>query len=147
MLVINRTEIPPEAVNVTQQPLYSTDFFVDDRGVLQRKTKKVLLLSTRHQIGHISSDNWKKKPNTVLFYNDTKCGVDCLDQMCKLYTEKSGVRRWPLAIFFNLLDLAAINAHVLYYQVLVKQMSRRKFLQLLIQLLARCENEITSPEP
>ena len=31
--------------------------------------------------------------------SETKCGVDCLYQLSKLWTVKSGVRCWPLAFF------------------------------------------------
>ena len=36
----------------------------------------------------------KKKPETVTFYNKTKCGVDIADQMTRQYTMKAGTRRW-----------------------------------------------------
>ncbi|KAJ4442327.1 hypothetical protein ANN_03913, partial [Periplaneta americana] len=56
----------------------------------------------------------KKPPETVMFYNETKCGVDIVDQMARLYAVKYGCRRWPMQVFFNVLDLAAINAWILY---------------------------------
>ena len=34
--------------------------------------------------------------------------------MARKYTVKSGSGKWPLKIFFNILDLAAINAWILY---------------------------------
>ena len=36
------------------------------------------------------------------------------DQMAKKYNMKSGSRRWPLQVFFNILDLAGIIAWILY---------------------------------
>ena len=40
------------------------------------------------------------------FYNKTKSGVDITDQMARQYTVKAGARRWPMAVFYNILDLA-----------------------------------------
>ena len=48
------------------------------------------------------------------FYNKTKFRVDMADQMAKKYNVKSGSRRWPLQVFFNILDLAGIIAWILY---------------------------------
>jgi hypothetical protein len=145
---LNRRELPKEAVDVKKKPLFSSDFFVEDHGVLltsykAKKNKNVLLLSTRHEKGSVSSPLGKRKPNTVLFYNDTKYGVDCLDQMCKIYTVKSGVRRWPLALFFNLLDLAGINAWILYNKALGTNLNRRTFLKKLVdELTAGAETKV-----
>ncbi|XP_064857979.1 succinyl-CoA ligase [GDP-forming] subunit beta, mitochondrial isoform X2 [Oncorhynchus nerka] len=59
---------------------------------------------------------------------DPKVGVDALDQMAGLYSVKLGTRSWPVAAFYNVLDMAAINAHVLYKQCLDKTISRRDFI-------------------
>lgn len=42
--------------------------------------------------------------------------------------EKGGSHRWPLAVFFNLLDLAAINAYVLFTQCTAKTVPTRDFI-------------------
>jgi len=42
----------------------------------------------------------------------TKGGVDCADQMIETYSSKFATRRWPVALFCNLLDIAALNAYV-----------------------------------
>ena len=77
----------------------------------------------------------KKKPETVTFYNKTKCGVDIADQMARQYTVKAGTRRWPVAVFYNILDIACINACVLYKKKTGDAISRRNFtFQLAIQL-------------
>ncbi|CAI5668986.1 unnamed protein product [Oreochromis niloticus] len=63
----------------------------------------------------VQTDNTtKRKPNTVTLYNTTKCGVDVMDQMVREYTVRRGTRRWPVAVFYNMIDMAALNAHVLY---------------------------------
>jgi hypothetical protein len=134
---VNRREIPKEALVLSGKPLYNSQFFIEENGALLtsykgKKNKIILILSTRHEMGTVSQQQKKKKPNTVVFYNDTKYGVDCLDQMCKAFSVKAKVRRWPLALFFNLLDLAAINAWILYKQTTGRPISRRAFIQQLV---------------
>ena len=52
--------------------------------------------------------------------------------MARHYTAKRGTRRWPLAIFYDLIDMAAINASVLhtmlYPTISKKKGARRLFL-------------------
>ena len=67
---------------------------------------EVLLLSTKHT-GVRIKDNYQRVPETIAFYNKTKYGVD---QMARKYSVKARNFRWPLQVFFNILDLAAINA-------------------------------------
>ena len=70
----------------------------------------------------------KKKPEAVTFYNKTKCGVDIVDQMTRQYTVKASTGRWPLAVFYNISDLACINAYVLYKKKTGDAISRRNFM-------------------
>ena len=71
---------------------------------------KVLLLSTKHT-GVRIEDSYKRVPETIAFYNKTKYGVD---QMACKYSVKARSFRWPLQVFFNIFDFAAINACILY---------------------------------
>jgi hypothetical protein len=77
-------------------------------------------------------------PESIQFYNSTKFGVDMVDQMARKYTVKASSRRWPLQIFFNILDLAAINAWILYKETTGIQIQRKEFLfQLAEQLYTK----------
>ena len=82
------------------------------------------------------SDNAKKTPETVSCYNETKYGVDIVDQMAKKYTVRSGTRRWPVHSFQNTLDLAAINAWILYKELTKENIARREFIHKLAEELA-----------
>ena len=75
--------------------------------------KHVLILSTKHKDITIAN-NAKKTSETVSSYNETKYGVDIVDQMAKKYTCRTGTRKWPIHCFQMTLDLAAINAWVLF---------------------------------
>ena len=85
---------------------------------------KVLLLSTKHT-GVRIEDNYKRVPEIIAFYNKTKYGVD---QMARKYSMKARSFRWPLQVFFNIFDLAAINAWILYKERTRSKISRKKFI-------------------
>ena len=46
----------------------------------------------------------RKKPAIVTTYKETKGGADTLDKMCAWYSCKRSSRRWPVSLFFGLLD-------------------------------------------
>ena len=99
-------------------PLHETTLLINVDGatltVYQGKVNKnVLLLSTLHSTIDIET-NRKKLPKTVQFYNQTKRGVDFLDQMARRYSTRAAARRWPVHVFYNILDLATINAWIIY---------------------------------
>jgi len=50
----------------------------------------------------------------ISYYNSTKSGVDVLDKLVRTYSCKRGTDRWTVAFFFNLIDVAAYNALVLW---------------------------------
>ncbi|XP_035222912.1 uncharacterized protein LOC118195693, partial [Stegodyphus dumicola] len=80
-------------------------------------------------------DSIKKKPNTVTYYNSTKCGFDVADQMLRKYSTSSGSRRWPVHVFYNVLDIAALNAWILFKESLGTSISRREFILALVEEL------------
>ena len=93
------------------------------------------ILSTLHQNITIA-DNAKKTPESVKAYNDTKYGVDIVDQMARNYTVKTSTRRWSIHSLQNTLDLAAINAWIVYKAVTKNNIPRRVFLQQLAEGLS-----------
>lgn len=76
------------------------------------------------------------KPDVILFYNATKGGVDCLDQMLIDLTCKRGTCKWTMVIFMFMLDAAEYNAYVLCKQR-KKDLNRRKSLEKLALNLIR----------
>ncbi|XP_044062125.1 uncharacterized protein LOC122880764 [Siniperca chuatsi] len=96
--------------------------------------KNVCILSSVHTSVGIT-DGPKAKPESVTYYNNTKYGVDVLDQMAKAYSVKGGTRRWPVAVFYNILDLTGINAHILFKECTSSKIARRKFMQQLAEEL------------
>ena len=64
-----------------------------------------------HREGHVEATE-KKKPDIVAYYNSTKGGVDTFDQMANIFSCKRKKKRWPLVVFMNMIDLAAIVAYI-----------------------------------
>ena len=97
---------------------------------------KVLILRTKHT-GVRIEDNYKRVPEAIAYYNKTKYGVD---QMARKYSVKAGRFRWPLQVFFNILDLVTINAWILYKECTRSKISRKEFTFCLAEKLTG-ENE------
>lgn len=74
--------------------------------------KNVLLLSTAHASEEINPTTGK--PVIIHDYNEHKGGVDTLDKMLRGYTCKRKTNRWPMVVWFNMIDVAAFAAFRLY---------------------------------
>ena len=109
-------EIPQE-IKKRMKGLYATKVFKHDGCTLTvyqaKTTKNVQLLSTLHTTVDTGDDR-KSKPETVKFYKSTILRIDVLDQMARKYTVNAASCSWPVEFFYNILDLAAINALILY---------------------------------
>ena len=109
-----RKEIPREFLSL-QRPLHSTVFGYKKPSLMlsykAKLSKCVILLTTMHRSKEVQAA-FANKPEAILDYNTLKCPVDILDQMANTYTTRRKVRRWPMTIFGNILDMAAINAFV-----------------------------------
>jgi hypothetical protein len=55
-------------------------------------------------------------------------GVDAVDAMARLYSTKCACRRWPVAVWCNMLDMAGINAWIVYKNSTGSTVSRLNFL-------------------
>ena len=51
----------------------------------------------------------KQKPSVITFYNKTKGGVDTTDKLCASYNVARDARRWPVVIFFAMINMSGIN--------------------------------------
>ena len=89
--------------------------------------KNVYVFSSHHMPVGITSSK-KGKPKRIEFYNKTKCGVDVADQMACQYSVKAGTYQWPVAVFYNILELAYINVFSLYKERTRDSISRQGFI-------------------
>jgi hypothetical protein len=144
-----RSFVPIE-LKVVRNDLYSSWFYFNGPNVLlsyQAKEKKppIILLSTSHEFAETFDDD-KKLPTMIHDYNQTKFGVDVIDQCINNYTVRRISRRWPLLVFFNIIDIAAINAMTVWLCQNPTWNSRQKyirrlFLQQLSKSLTNSHNE------
>jgi hypothetical protein len=109
----NKPEVP--SVFISQRP-HLTSLFGYSGGLqltsyMAKKTKCVLLLSTMHNSNDIDVEE-SLKPLSILDYNTTKCFVDVNNQMVNTFSTRRKIRRWPMTVFFHILDLCAVNAYI-----------------------------------
>ena len=116
----NRVELPKELVTPKGRQLYSSLVAFNATGDSSltsykcKKDKVVFLLSSMHLSNGTFGQEPKRLPEVINFYNKTKGGVDCADQMIETFSTKFSTRRWSVVLFCNLLDFAALNAYVLH---------------------------------
>ena len=92
-----------------------------------RKSKSVVFLSSLHHDAALCDDTGK--PDIIEYYNETKGAVDALDQMCAQYTVERATRRWTMAMFYGVVNIASVNAFVVYAHNMRKQQRHMKLKQ------------------
>lgn len=141
----NKPYIPKEMASNKSRAQYSSLFGFHERDVticsyVPKKKKAVILLSTMHSDTAVHDDE-RKKPHMITYYNKYKAGVDTMDQMVGRYTTHRRTQRWPLAMFFNIIDVAALAAYIIYYEnnsMLKKHTNQRRiFLRQLSEELCK----------
>lgn len=115
----NKPEIPkaflPNKTRVQFSSLFGFQSTMTMVSYVPKPNKSVVLLSTMHHGADIDSTSGdKQKPEIIMFYNSTKGGVDANDQLCGTYNVGRRTKRWPLNIFFHLLNVTCINALVVH---------------------------------
>lgn len=112
-IMSNRRDVPPELKpqSLNNATPGTIRFAFRDRETLvsyvPRKKKVVTVLSTQHHNMQVQND----KPEIILYYNSTK---DTLDKCVRAFSCRRGTRRWPMAVFFNLIDIVAYNSYILF---------------------------------
>ncbi|XP_043529513.1 piggyBac transposable element-derived protein 4-like isoform X2 [Frieseomelitta varia] len=132
----NKKELPKEFVTTkNREPKSSIFGFQDEATIVSyipKKNRNVLLISTLHvEDNSISiSNGTEQKPQIISFYNNTKVGVDTVDELCGTYSTSRKSNRWPLVIFFRILDIAGINSQTIYNNNKPRaNLKRNKYLQ------------------
>jgi hypothetical protein len=77
---------------------------------MAKPKKSVLVLSTLHTSTNIAEPGIK--PTAILDYNQTKGFVDVNIQMANTFSTRRKCRRWPMTIFFHILDICGLNAYI-----------------------------------
>ncbi|KAJ4430773.1 hypothetical protein ANN_19364 [Periplaneta americana] len=99
----NRKHIPEELKKTQGRELYSSRFLFTDPKTGKapvtlvsyitrlKPTKNLLLLSTQHNDRKVDESTEKKKTDVNLYYNETKGGIDSIDQMTRHHSVKRGL--------------------------------------------------------
>ncbi|XP_066963237.1 piggyBac transposable element-derived protein 4-like [Macrobrachium rosenbergii] len=129
----NKKEVPGEMKDVSSREEGSSAFLFTDNMIQvsyvatsSKKKKNVLLLSSMHTLPSLGNSG---KPEVIEFYNSTKGGVDALDQMCAIYSYGRSTQRWPMCIFYGMINIGGINVWVIYSENTTASLNRRKFMQ------------------
>nr|XP_054602931.1 piggyBac transposable element-derived protein 4-like [Nothobranchius furzeri] len=116
----NKPELPSEILKMQGRPPHSSKFVFTEKATVvsycPKKNKNVLVMSTIHTDASLSTRE-DKKPQMILDYNSTKGGVDNLDKVTATYSCQRKTARWPLVIFYNIVDVSAYSAFVLWTEI------------------------------
>lgn len=137
----NKRALPAAFVNPKERAQYSSIFGFNEGNVLTsyvpRKNKCVLLVSSMHENNAIDASTGEKaKPELITYYNAYKSGVDTADQLCASYNVQRNTQRWPMIIFYAMLNLGGINSMVIHLGNNSEPMPRRVFLKVLAHELS-----------
>ncbi|XP_051913269.1 piggyBac transposable element-derived protein 4-like [Hippocampus zosterae] len=143
----NKPELPSKLTKITgRKPLSSIFGFTRDLAVVSyvpKKGKNVLLLSTAHKAPKVDNGD-ERKPQMILDYNKSKGAVDHLGQACGTYSTRRRAQRWPMSLFFHMLDISAFNACVLYKAVNPSWNAKKRYIRRLF--LEELGNSLIMPE-
>lgn len=135
----NKRELNKVMTEPEKNKIFSSTFFWHQSIMFvkyqPKRNKTVCLLSSMHNKPEVDSQTKSKKPEVILYYNTNKVGVDSFDQMSRLYSTHTCSRRWPLAVWANMLDIAVINAWVVFKKCSQSDISRRDFIIKLAETL------------
>ena len=111
---VNKSAIPTSFLKSKSRMLLSSLFVFKDfltlTSYVPKKNKSVILLSTHHHLDEIEYDNFQNKPEIIHFYNKNKVAVDTFDQCLEVNTVRRKTRRWPMTVFFMMVDSACHNS-------------------------------------
>ncbi|KAK7130472.1 hypothetical protein R3I93_019962 [Phoxinus phoxinus] len=142
-LLKKKKELPPHLLQTRARAPRSSEFAFRKTttavSYVPKRGKNLLLLSTKHREPAVSGEE-HQKPVMIMDYNRCKGAVDSLDKGVGAYSCKRKTSRWPMTLFYNLIDVSAINAFVLRVAVdpswnQEKTFKRRLFLEELGRML------------
>lgn len=129
----NRREIPSAFVQAKNRNQYDSIFGYTRLETLvsyvPKKNKTVVLMSSYHTSSSAVSNETDKKPEIIEFYNKTKSGVDVVDKLCATYNTARATRRWPMVIFYHILNVAGVNSRIISLQNGMEYIPRREYLK------------------
>lgn len=137
----NKKELPFNFISAKNRPVYDSIFgFTKNETLVSyvpKKGKTVVVVSSLHVSSNDIDETIQKKPEIILHYNNTKSGVDTADQLCATYNTARTTRRWPMVIFYHLLNTASINSRIILLGNNENYRTRRNYMKELGNMLIR----------
>lgn len=113
---------------------------------IPKKNRAVILISSMHHSESFDPDT--DKPEIITYYNFTKGGVDALDEKCAKHSTSRRTRRWPMVLFFRILDISGVNAHIIHQSYKNNtELQKTDFLKTLADELVRPHLERRASNP
>ncbi|KRZ01727.1 PiggyBac transposable element-derived protein 4 [Trichinella zimbabwensis] len=104
-------------IGIKKRAVHSSKFVFTEQctavSYIPKKHRMVLVLSTMHKDASLSTVKGCK-PEMSLDYNASKGGVDNMDKMLASYTSQRMTAKWPLVVFYNIIDVSANNGYLLW---------------------------------
>lgn len=116
-------EFQPHRTRRVGESLYGFTNSITLLSYVPKRNRAVILLSSMHHTIEIDQDN--NLPEIIAYYNSTKNGVDGLDRMCNTYSCIRRTKRWPMVLFYRIIDICAVNAFIFYQSQTVHEDFRR----------------------
>lgn len=142
----NKREFPEAFVDINYQKRDSgTSLFLFHEDLIalsyKPKPKKLVCLISSAHLEPIVCE--QSVPQMVKDYNKSKGAVDTFDQMCHHMNCGRKTKRWPLCIFYNIINISCLNSYVILTHnhfkrnLCVKPPSRLQFMLTLHQELTK----------
>lgn len=132
----NRRDVPDVMKNIKNRALYSCDALFEENNIMMisyipKRNKNVLLMSSCHSSNEIYHQRDDKLPQVIHEYNQEKGGTDLMDSCIEDYSVKRKTNRYPLVLFFNMIDIAIHNSYIIYCEsnTSEKKCTKRKFMK------------------
>lgn len=126
-------EIPPELAT-KDEPQGSVTLYSNNMTLIchpSKNNENVFLLSNLRGVGECL-------PDVLETYDALSCPKDAVDAMCRSYSCAKRTKRWASATLFRLIDIACINAQIIFtMHDPSENLSRRQFLKKLVSELVK----------
>ncbi|XP_067278005.1 piggyBac transposable element-derived protein 4 [Pseudorasbora parva] len=117
-LNIKNPHVPPIMKPSKLRALHTSEFGycgnVSMVSYVQKRKKAEILLSTLHNSKALNETSAKNKPEIFQYYNRTKGGVNNVLQMANNYACKRRSKRWPMLLWYNMLNIAIVNSFSIF---------------------------------
>ena len=100
-------------------------------------SKEIKICASLHRDSSLTPNG---KLEVVSYYNQTKTGVNALDQKVRHYSAHRKTNRWCMVVFYIIVDIVLYNAYVLY-QIQPAQAGKKNFRRERFKFLLKIELE------